>query len=37
MVTVIRKMGESNTGYVEIEHKKAEAVVYWQTFINRPK
>jgi hypothetical protein len=37
MVTIIGKTGKSNNGYIDIEHKKAERLVYWQAFINRPK
>ena len=37
MVTIIKKTGKNNNGYIDIEHKRAEALEYWQTFINRPK
>jgi hypothetical protein len=37
MVTIIKKMGENNNGYIDIEHRRAEALVYWQAFTNRPK
>jgi len=36
MVTAIRKTSKNNNEYIDIEHKRAEAFVYWQV-INRLK
>jgi hypothetical protein len=37
MVSIIRKIEKINNTYMDVEHKKAEALAYWQTFMNRPK
>lgn len=37
MVATIRKTAKNNNGYIDIEHKRAEALVYCQDFINRLK
>jgi hypothetical protein len=37
MVSIIRKPKKINNGYMDVEHKKAESLAYWQTFMNRPK
>lgn len=37
MVSMIRKTRKSNNGYIDVEDKKVEGLMYWQGFINRPK
>jgi hypothetical protein len=37
MINVIRKREKAYNGHSDVELKKANALAYWQTFMNRPK
>jgi hypothetical protein len=37
MISITRKIEKTKNEYMDVEYKKAEAIAYWQEFMNRPK